>query len=84
MEVVLMRQPICAVQRGAVLSVPDATLRRMNTSTTKKCMHCQGPIGSTVKSTAEGWGVGEPVRTDTFYHCRNQCQLSRLTGECGH
>ncbi|WP_156371108.1 hypothetical protein [Nocardia arizonensis] len=56
----------------------------MSTDSTKKCMHCQGPIGSTVKPTAEGWGAGAPVREDIFYHCQNQCEMSSLTGECGH
>lgn len=77
------RNMLYALLSGAiVVSVPRDTLRLMSTDSTKKCMHCQGPIGSTVRTTSEGWGDGAPSQEATFYYCRNQCEMFRLTCQC--
>ncbi|MGW5553651.1 hypothetical protein ACWESP_25755 [Nocardia beijingensis] len=55
----------------------------MSTQSTKKCKYCNGPVRY-VDSPIEGYGAGEPARVDRMYHCLHGCDMSRLTGECGH
>lgn len=65
------------------MSVPRDTLRIVSNSSTKKCKYCQGPVRH-VDSAVEGHGAIEPPRVDRMYRCLQGCDMSNITGECGH